>query len=86
MRTFDVGPGFVRAKECPDCLHTKCGEDCNCNCDAARAEYEAAALRAEVEKLRGALRDMRRTHSYTGGIVLCDCVACGDVDAALEGR
>lgn len=43
-RAYDVGPGFVRAKECPDCLHTKCGEGCTCNCDAARTEDEAAQL------------------------------------------
>lgn len=53
-RSIDVGAGFVRARECPDCGHTRCGEDCNCNCDAARAEHEAAALRAEVERLRAA--------------------------------
>lgn len=51
-RQLDVGPGFVRAKECPDCGHTKCGEDCVCNCDAARAEHEAAALRAELARVR----------------------------------
>lgn len=44
-RAFDVGPGFIRARECPDCFHTRCGESCVCNCDAAHAEYEAAALR-----------------------------------------
>lgn len=54
-RRYDVGPGFVRAKECPDCFHTRCGEDCVCNCDAARAEDEAAALRGENERLRKAL-------------------------------
>ena len=37
-------------KECPDCNHTRgrCGEDCVCNCDAARAEHEASTLRARL--------------------------------------
>lgn len=50
-RVFDVGPGFVRAKECPDCFHTRCGDDCVCNCDAARAEYEAAFHLASLEQV-----------------------------------
>jgi hypothetical protein len=48
-RRFDVGPGFVRARECPDCGHTRCGDDCTCNCDAAHAEHEAAALRKRLD-------------------------------------
>lgn len=36
-RQFESGPGFIIAKACPACLHTKCGEDCRCDCDAARA-------------------------------------------------
>jgi hypothetical protein len=57
-RTYDVGPGFVRAKECPDCGHTRCGNasridsadalSCACNCDAARAEEEADVLRDKL--------------------------------------
>lgn len=54
-RRYDVGPGFVRARECPDCGHTKCSEDCVCNCDAAHAEHEAAARKAREEKLEKAL-------------------------------
>lgn len=49
-RRFDIGTGFVRARECPDCGHTRCGEDCVCNCDAAHAEFEAAHLRGVVEE------------------------------------
>lgn len=48
-RKLDVGRGFVRARECPDCGHTRCGEDCVCNCDAAHAEHEAARLRHDLE-------------------------------------
>lgn len=48
QRRFDVGPGFVRARECPDCGHTRCGEDCTCNCGAAHAEHEAAMLRQQL--------------------------------------
>lgn len=51
-RKLETGRGFVRAKECPDCGHTRCGEDCVCNCDAARAEHELAQLRAEVMALK----------------------------------
>lgn len=54
-RTFDVGPGYVRARECPDCLHTRCGEGCNCNCDAARAEHELAWCRGRLEELEAVL-------------------------------
>ncbi len=54
-RIWDVGIGFVRARECPDCFHTKCGESCVCNCDAARAEDEAAHLRGTAERLFAAL-------------------------------
>lgn len=54
-RRFDVGPGFVRAKECPDCFHTKCGEDCVCNCDAAHAETEAAWFRGALDGARAQL-------------------------------
>jgi hypothetical protein len=50
VRRFDVGPGFVRARECPDCGHTRCGERCVCNCDAAHAEHEAAVLRGQLDK------------------------------------
>lgn len=50
-RVYEQGPGFVRAVECPDCGHTKCGESCVCNCDAARAEDECGRLRVEVERL-----------------------------------
>jgi hypothetical protein len=46
-RRFDAGPGFIRARECPDCGHTRCGEDCTCNCDAVHAEHEAAQLRQQ---------------------------------------
>jgi hypothetical protein len=52
---IDVGPGFVRARECPDCFHTHCGEDCICNCDAAHAEHEAAGLKAQNAELADAL-------------------------------
>lgn len=50
VRRLDIGRGFVRARECPDCFHTKCGESCVCNCDAAHAEA-AAHLRGQVENL-----------------------------------
>jgi hypothetical protein len=52
-RRFDVGPGFVRARECPDCGHTRCGDDCTCNCDAAHAEHEAATLRRQLAEAEG---------------------------------
>ena len=51
-RRIDVGPGFVRARECPDCGHTRCGEDCTCNCDAAHAEHEASVLRQQLADLQ----------------------------------
>jgi hypothetical protein len=54
-RVYETGPGFVRAKECPDCGHTKCGEDCNCNCDAAKAEHEVAELRVQLENMQKAV-------------------------------
>ena len=44
----------LRARECPDCAHVRCDEDCVCNCDAAHAEHEAAQLRAELEAEREA--------------------------------
>mgnify|MGYP001584747356 FL=1 len=50
-RVYEHGPGFVRAVACPDCGHTKCGESCVCNCDAARAEDALARLRVEAERL-----------------------------------
>ena len=66
-RSIDVGPGFVRARECPDCGHTKCGESCVCNCDAAHAEYAAAMLLSaldeankKVRHLEEALRDAEK--------------------------
>jgi hypothetical protein len=31
-RTLERGPGFVRAVECPECRHTKCGPTCTCPC------------------------------------------------------
>jgi hypothetical protein len=62
-RRFDVGPGFVRARECPDCAHTRCGEGCVCNCAAAHAEHEAAVLRVQLEK---ALAEIDRLNA-TGG-------------------
>jgi hypothetical protein len=27
---YDVGPGFVMARACPSCLHTKCDPRCAC--------------------------------------------------------
>lgn len=58
-RRFDVGPGFVRARECPDCGHTRCGEECVCNCDAAHAEHEAAVLRQRIADLERELQAVR---------------------------
>lgn len=55
-RKYDVGPGFVRAKECPDCSHTRCGEDCNCDCDAAHAEHEVAVLRELLDEAARLIR------------------------------
>jgi hypothetical protein len=62
-RRLETGPGFVRAKTCPGCGHTHCGESCTCNCDAEHAEHEAAihkeriaALEARVKELRHALK------------------------------
>lgn len=49
-RVFDIGPGFARARECPDCGHSRCGEDCVCDCDAAHAEHEAAQLHAQLQR------------------------------------
>lgn len=60
-RKYDVGTGFVRARECPNCGHTRCGEACVCNCDAAHAEYEAAHLRGVIDGLvsgSGTLREL----------------------------
>lgn len=74
-RRFDVGPGFVRAKECPDCFHTRCGEDCACNCDAAHAEVEAswfrAALDAERARVATLLEIAGRMHAKS-----CRCTDC----------
>ncbi len=33
-RTYDVGPGFVAARACPKCHHTRCGPKCACDCRA----------------------------------------------------
>jgi len=57
-RIYESGPGFVRAKECPDCGHTRCGEDCVCNCDAARAEHVLAALLVTHQKLVAAFEEL----------------------------
>jgi hypothetical protein len=65
-RQFDVGPGFVRAKECPDCGHTRCGESCVCNCDAARAEYDLAAAKAEIARLSTELEEALEQSSDNG--------------------
>ena len=65
------GNGFVMARECPDCLHTRCGEDCVCNCDAAHAEDALSRVCIERDQLR-ADRDQHladaefwRTHANT---------------------
>lgn len=60
-RVFESGPGFVRAKECPDCNHTRCSEDCVCNCDAARAEVEADHWRMRAEKAEAKYTELRAT-------------------------
>lgn len=80
-RRYDVGPGFVRARECPDCGHTRCVEDCVCNCDAAHAEYEAAHLRAEVERLRAAGDKLALDVAYYGGLGMehNNCNACDEL-------
>ncbi len=57
-RIYESGPGFVRATECPDCGHTKCGESCVCNCDAAHAEYECDQLRARYCEAMAALEGL----------------------------
>lgn len=51
-RKVEIGVGFVRARECPGCGHTRCGESCTCNCDAEWAEHEAATLRTQLWRLR----------------------------------
>lgn len=80
-RALDIGPGFVRLKECPECGHARCGNDskidgahalaCVCNCDAARAEEECDALRKQnadlLEALREAERVLRMIARSTGG-------------------
>lgn len=43
------------AEPCPKCLHTRCGEGCVCNCDAAHAEAYAARLEAQIESAEIAL-------------------------------
>lgn len=45
----------VMAEQCPRCLHTRCGEGCECNCDAAHAESYAARLEAQIEAAETAL-------------------------------
>jgi hypothetical protein len=52
QRIMDDGPGFVRARECPKCMHTRCGLDCHCNCIAAVVEQERDTLRAELKQLQ----------------------------------
>jgi hypothetical protein len=92
-RHLEVGPGFLRAKECPDCFHTNCDEDCGCNCDAARAEDEAGRLRVLVERYERTLRDVvdgkhhaaNCSSGTTGYDYGCDCHE-GFARAALEGR
>jgi hypothetical protein len=62
---YEIGPGFVRALECPDCGHTRCGEDCVCNCDAARAEHKIGQLRGLAETaLRDEWRKLRDDARY----------------------
>lgn len=73
-RQLDIGPGFARAKECPDCNHTRCSDDCVCNCDAARAEHEASTLReqlaAEREKVRTLTEDVTRARHIANELTL----------------
>ena len=71
-RKIESGPGFFRAKECPDCGHTRCGEDCVCNCDAARAEYDAAQKDAVIKALADALDLVR------------GCVPLGEMSEAAK--
>lgn len=59
-RRLEVGPGFVRARECPDCGHTRCSEECVCNCDAARAEAQAAFNGSHIRELEGALAGVQQ--------------------------
>jgi hypothetical protein len=47
-------------------MHTRCGEDCVCNCDAAHAEHEAATLRTQ---LAAAERERRDALSYALDVV-----------------
>jgi hypothetical protein len=51
-RRFDSGAGFVGARECPDCRHTRCGEDCKCEWDAAHAEHARHKVRSRVDGRR----------------------------------
>ena len=99
-RKIESGPGFVRAKECPDCGHTRCGEGCVCNCDAARAEYEAAALRHErdeharirseqaeiIKALADALRNLRAVAASQGVSELHEVILNADDALRLAGR
>jgi hypothetical protein len=68
-RAFKTGPGFVSAEPCPHCLHTKCGEDCGCNCGAVRAEARVAeleqvnaSLQSRLEMLQAAARQVNAEH------------------------
>jgi hypothetical protein len=54
-RRFFIIPGYASAEACPDCLHTKCGEDCVCDCRAAYAEDLAADLAHQRDSLRAQL-------------------------------
>lgn len=48
---------------CPDCNHQLCCEDCNCNCDSARAEFALAAERRAHEATRAELAESLKTLS-----------------------
>ncbi|MCR4295886.1 MAG: hypothetical protein NUW21_10150 [Elusimicrobia bacterium] len=81
------------ARACPDCGHTKCGESCVCNCDAARAEdalatarFVLAALRADLASARANLEFERsgeaQRATVEAGVALLDRAIRAEADRA----
>jgi hypothetical protein len=71
---------------CPDCGHTKCSEDCNCNCDASCAEHEASILIARIERVERERDEARSRLRETARILIEETGADGPMNAEDAAR